>query len=150
MLALNNLLDQVIKQTSVDVARIFLCDLKNKDLHFAVGCGFQSKYQNEVRYQYGDGLVGRVALKRRPLLIADLSDPRNATFRNGFIEMEEFILYFGMPLIFKGSLLGVLDLYCRQYVEVNRKWFEMISASVEKISAAIDSAEYYERILDFG
>jgi len=32
MLALNNLLDQVIKQTSVDVARIFLCDLKNKDL----------------------------------------------------------------------------------------------------------------------
>lgn len=149
MLALEGHLEHIVNQTRVDVAQIFLCDLKNQDLHFAVGCGFQDIYQYGVRYQYGEGLVGRVALKRRPLLIADLTDPRNATSINTFIECGGFITYYGAPLLYNDCLLGVLEVFCCQLIEFDRQWFEMIANSADRISTAIDAAEYYQRIIDF-
>ncbi len=143
------LLDQIINQMRADAARIFLCDPKNKDLTFSVGGGFIDQYQDGVRYQYGEGLVGHVALNRRPFLVNDLSNPQNAAKRNVQIETEGFITYYGMPLIYNGCLQGVLEIFYRQFIEANREWCEMVSALAERISVAIDSAEHYKRILDF-
>ncbi|MBC8507470.1 MAG: GAF domain-containing protein [Anaerolineales bacterium] len=149
-LALSNLLAQVNSILEIDAARIFLCDTKNRDLKFTAGFGFDDQNHYGERIQYGEGLIGQVALRQRPLLISDMTHPRNTGNLDPRFENEGFMTYYGIPLIVNERLLGVMEIYYRQYIEVKNKWFDTISVVVEKISLAIDGAENYNNFLEFG
>ncbi len=140
-MALSELLDQVVEKMRVDAARIYLCDLKHRDLRFTTGIGFNNGSRNGEIIQYGDGLVGYVALRRRPFIIVDLLNPKNSLHRNSTIQQEGFIFYCGIPLIFEGCLQGVLELFRRQSLDMDSEWIGLLIAQAERISIVIEGAE---------
>jgi len=147
-LALSDLLDQFINILEIDAARIFLCDAKNRDLKFSVGCGFDDQDHQGERIQYGEGLIGKVALRQRPYLISDVTHPKNSGDLDLRFEKEGFITYYGIPLSMNGRLLGVMEIYYRQFIQLKKRWFDSITILAEKISLAIDGAENYNKFLE--
>ncbi len=146
-LTLSVLLDQVVKKMSVDAARVYLCDAKNKDLRFVSEIGFNGGNHNGDRVQYGESLVGYVALRRRPFIIVDLTHPKNTLHTNATIEGEGFIFYCGIPLLYEGCLQGVMELFCRQSVDMDSEWIGLLIAQAEKVSVVIDDIASFDHIL---
>lgn len=148
-LALSDLLNQVNNMLEIDAARIFLCDAKKRDLKFAVGCGFDDQNHQGERIQYGEGLIGKIALRQRPYLVSDMTHPRNTENLDPRFKHEGFVTYYGIPLIMNGRLQGVMEIYYRQFIHVKKRWFDSITTLAEKISLAIDGAENYNKFLEF-
>lgn len=114
------LLDQFVKEIGVDAGRIFLHDTKNKSLKFAAKHGYYDTACSEEQFQSDISLTRYVALKRRPFITQNLSRTRHF-YSSEQLDFtgERYVFYCGMPLIFKGHFLGVLELFHYQSLDVN-------------------------------
>ena len=145
--ALSVLLDKVVKQLEVDAARIFLCNGKKNSLVYAAGHGIQRINPEEDCLQFGEGLAGRVALRRRPFYTKDLSHPDHSLAHSSRIECDRFTSYCGVPLTFKGKLKGVLEIFHCQSLDMDNGCFDFLNDLAGEIAIAIDSVEQFDRIL---
>jgi len=135
-------LDEVVDQLEVDAARLYLCDPCKSDLKLTTGHGFNNDDDTEKRIQYGDGFAGHVALRRRPFLTTDLTHPGHTSFiRKSSISNQGFVAYCGIPLILNGCLLGVIEVFHRQSLDMDKEWFRLFTTCAERLSIAIDCTE---------
>jgi signal transduction histidine kinase/CheY-like chemotaxis protein len=63
-----------------------------------------------------------------------------------FIEDERFVSYYGAPLIVKGEVLGVLEVYSRSLTKRDRDWWDFFSTLVGQAAIAIDNAQLFENL----
>jgi HD-GYP domain-containing protein (c-di-GMP phosphodiesterase class II) len=71
-------------------------------------------------FRIGEGGAGHAALERMPLYIPDVnSDPRFIKFPENARALVK--TYFGIPLVYQGILLGVLDLNFQKKTELTRE-----------------------------
>ncbi len=132
------LLDQVVKQMRVDAGRVFICDIRNTNLRFLAEVGFNSKDPPKLCIKYGDGLAGQVALRRRPYIAANLLHPGHKNLlKQSKIHQSEFMFYCGFPLIFRGCLHGVLELFNRQTIKLNKRWLDSLKEAGDEFSIRI-------------
>ena len=143
-LTLSVLLDQVVSQMQVDAADILLFDTALHWLEFASGRGF---VQPSARYQpqrLGESPAGQVALERRTISISDLS---KANMPKDWLSPEEgFQSYFAAPLIAKGQVKGVLELFNREPRYPDSELLEFLETLATQAAIALDSAELFERL----
>lgn len=71
-------------------------------------------------FRLGEGGAGHAALERKPLYIPDVSsDPKFIKFPENASALVK--TYFGIPLVYQGILLGVLDLNFQKETELTRE-----------------------------
>jgi len=144
---LSILLEQVIRQLEVDAADVFLHDSQLRMLTFSDGRGFKLNSSKNVSAQrLGEGLAGNVALKRQLVSIPNLSQTEQAILRNSMLKEEGFVAYYGMPLIAKGKLKGVLEIFHRKPLIIGTEWIDFLRALATQAAIAIDNAELFEDI----
>ena len=121
------LLDQIIAQLRVDAAAILLLNEVAHVLEYVDGRGFRSTDVQRARLRLGEDFAGRVALDRRLLSVPDL---RAAEECDGGPRLagEGFHAYYAVPLIAKGQLKGVLEVFHRAPLEPNREWLSFLEA----------------------
>ncbi len=91
----------------------------------------------------GESLAGDIALERRPLFITNLSE---ASLQHGFqslIDAEQFSAYAGVPLLAKGTLLGVLEVFHREPFDHDQTWSNFLAALANQAAIAIDNAKMF-------
>lgn len=143
---LSVLLDQVVRQLEVDAADVLLNDTQLQMLKYAEGRGFHFNKTNNMALRLGEGLAGRVALYRRLMSIPKLSQSENTIIRTSLIESEKFVAYYGVPLIAKGKLKGVLEIFHRKPLNVEAEWIDFLETLATQTAIAIDSAELFNDI----
>lgn len=142
---LDILLEQITLHLHVDAASILLLDPYAQTLTFAAGRGFRSLPVQPMRLLYaGEGYAGRVALDRRLLFISDLQQEDLATFATPVLQHETFVTYCGVPLIAKGQVKGVLELFHRSRLDPDQDWFDFLETLAVQAAIAIDSVELFE------
>jgi HD-GYP domain-containing protein (c-di-GMP phosphodiesterase class II) len=92
----------------------------------------------------GDGVAGKVALERRTVHESDLA-MAGAFSRWPLIAGEGFVSYVGVPLIVKGKVLGVLDIFQRSTLEPDSEWLDFLDALAGQAAIAIDNSTLYHR-----
>ncbi|RME87963.1 MAG: GAF domain-containing protein, partial [Anaerolineae bacterium] len=142
-LTLNVILEQAIKGLEVDAACVLLYDPAAQTLHFAAGSGFKSDILKDVRLHLGEGYAGRVALERQPLYIAALSRDTGSLARAQRAAGERFVAYAAAPLIAKGEVKGVLEVFRRSPLEYNDEWKQFFQTLAQQAAIAIDSAQLF-------
>ncbi|MGB9682813.1 MAG: GAF domain-containing protein [bacterium] len=120
---LNIALDEIIRQLNVDAVDVFLYSPYNQSLEYTVQQGFRSRLFNVMPIKLGEGIVGRVALERRSIKVLNLAE-EESWIRKDLILEEGFVSYYGVPLIAKGQLLGVLEVFKRSPIEEDEEWEE--------------------------
>ena len=139
---LNVFLDQVTSQLQVDAANVLLLDPHTKTLEFAAGRGFHTGKLHESHIRLGEGYSGQAALDQRFVRIPDLAQV-NDFERASLIAGEGFVTYLCMPLVSKGQVKGVLEIFHRTLLEPEFDWMEFLGALATQASIAIDNATLF-------
>ncbi len=143
---LNVLLEQTMKQLHVDAACVLLFNPHDQMLEYAMGHGFHKKRITLSRIRFGQGYAGRVAMERKTIAIPSIDNNHDDIIPWHLIEEEGFKAYIGVPLIAKGQVKGVLEIFNRTPLDPDMEWLEFTEALAGQAAIALDSAELFEQL----
>jgi PAS domain S-box-containing protein len=145
-LTLSILLDQIVAQLDVDAAALLLCNPTVGILEYAAGRGFHTLALRHTRLQFGEGFAGRAAVSREIVHIADLRETSGLLKQSKHFMKEAFITYFGVPLIAKGQVKGVLEVFHRAKKQVDPDWLSFLETLAGQAAIAIDNATLFDEL----
>jgi HD-GYP domain-containing protein (c-di-GMP phosphodiesterase class II) len=145
-LLLSMLLDRVMALMHVDAATVLLMNSKTNLLEFAAGKGFHSNILQYTRLKLGEGCAGRVALEREMIHIPDLTKDRMEFDRSPLFVQENFVTYWGVPLMAKGRVLGVLEMFHRAPIKPDKDLQNFLVMVAGQAAIAIDNAMMFSEL----
>lgn len=140
---LNVLLEQITAQLDVDAAAVLLLDAHLQTLEYAGGRGFRGQGVEHVRLRMGEDYAGRAVLERNLISVPDLNEPGSAPERPERIAGEKFVTYYVVPLLAKGQVKGVLELYYRRRFEPDAEWPDFLETLARQAAIAIEDAAMF-------
>jgi response regulator RpfG family c-di-GMP phosphodiesterase len=143
-LTLSIVLEQVVSQLNVDAADVLLLNPHTQMLDYAAGRGFRSKAIERSRLRLGEGHAGHVALERQTVSVHDLLTEKNGSVRADLLAGEEFDCYHGVPLISKGQVKGVLEVFLRSHRTMDDEWLNFLATLAGQVAIAVDSASLFD------
>lgn len=138
------LLSHVTSQLNVDAANILLFNSQNNLLEYGSGIGFRTDALKRTRLHLGEELAGQAALQRRMIHIPELSTQKTGFARSLNFEKEAFISYYGIPLIAKGQIYGVLELFHRNKLAPKQDWLDFMQMLAGQVAIAIENAMLFK------
>lgn len=145
-LSLTTLLTHVIVQLGVDAADVLLFNPASRMLEFIAGRGFHTKAIENARQPPGEGYAGRAAQDRTTVHIPDLAKEQDRFLRKMLLGGENFVSYHGVPLIAKGQVVGVLEVFHRTRLVRDDEWLEFLKALAAQAAIAIDNVALYDNL----
>jgi len=142
------LLEQIMAQLNVDAAAILLHRIGTQQLEYAASRGFHTEVSLHAKMQMGEGFAGRVAITRKTIHIPDLSLVPDMEDQLLPIEAETFKVYYGIPLIAKGQVKGVLEVFLRTPRTIDQERLEFLEALAGQAAIALDNSSLFEQLQD--
>ena len=142
-LTLQIVLDQVIAELQVDAADVYLVNASRHSMDYTAGRGLSSKTTPTARLRLGQSYAGQVALERRALHLPDLNLTADKVQPPAVMLAEGFQAYYAQPLIAKGLVVGVLEVFRRKPLPANRDWLDFLEALAGQAAIAIDNATLF-------
>lgn len=138
------LLEQVTAQLKVDAADVLLLDSESQLLEYAAGRGLHAKAFTQVRLRLGESHAGRAAREQKIVNVPDLSRDTGSPARAQSLLAEGFLTYYGVPLVAKGEVEGVLEIFHRASLDPSHEWLEFLEALSAQAAIAIENARLFE------
>jgi HD-GYP domain-containing protein (c-di-GMP phosphodiesterase class II) len=142
-LTLPQILSHVRARLEVDAADVLMLDHHLNALTFADGLGFRTNALNEIILHPGEGIAGRVVMEKEIVNIPDIGKVSEAFTRATMLIDEDIVAYHAAPLIVKGQVKGVLEVFHRSPLDADPDWLEFFQALAEQTAIAIDSATLF-------
>ncbi len=140
---LNVLLRYVESLLGVDAAAILLFNSALQQFQFSSGRGFHTDGIEHASVRLGTSFAGRAASERKTISISgDLAAQSNSDFLKMY-EREGFLAYSGAPLIAKGEIKGVLEVYHRTPHQPEPEWVNLLETLASQAAIAIDNAQLF-------
>ncbi len=143
---LDVVLDKVIRELSVDAADILLLRPESLMLEFGAGQGFWTRSAESIMLAVGEGLPGRAVLQREVTYVDDLGEMSQSLKRDFLVAQEKFVSYYGVPLVAKGKVKGVLELFNRSPLAHDTEWMQFLEALAGQTAIAIDSSSTFQEL----
>ncbi|MCX5717744.1 MAG: PAS domain S-box protein [Nitrospirae bacterium] len=143
---LNVLLDHLINRLNIDAAVITLLNRHTLAMEYAESRGFRSNGISNIKLELGEGLAGQVAIERRLISIPNLHDKEIPGVNPLFLKKEGLVAYYGLPLIAKGQVKGILELFHRTTMDPDSEWLEFMDALAAQTAIAIDNATLFNEL----
>jgi len=137
---LNAILEQVVSQLKVDAASIHLVNPTSHLVELAAETGLSLSFHYKKSVPLNQSLA-RQAIQERTTI--HHFSPSNPPIR---IEHNTFAEYFAVPLIAKGQIQGVLELYNRTNHNVDQEWLKFLEALAGQSAIAIENANMFENL----
>ncbi len=142
---LNILIEHILSQLGVDAAAVLLLNPKTQLLQHAASAGFRSEAVTSWRVYLANDIASRAIRSRSMVFIERL---REITQRGRLVSIagDHFVSYICVPLIAKGQVKGVLELYHRTPLEVAADWKNFLETMASQTAIAIDNAQLFEEL----
>ncbi|PKN93537.1 MAG: hypothetical protein CVU44_09300 [Chloroflexi bacterium HGW-Chloroflexi-6] len=138
---LNLLVQEIVEQLQVDAASVLLFDPHTQTLGFAAKQGFSTEALQFTRLALGKGLAGKAALERR--IVHDVNLAETPVLSQA-IARENFVTYYGIPLIANDTLHGVVEIFHRSALTPDPDWLTFLEALADQAAISIDNARLLE------
>ena len=139
-LTLSMLLSHVIARLEVNAAAILLFNRESQLLEFANGVGFRTETLQGTHLRLDQGYAGLAASQRKTIHIPNLQHRKTDYLRSPVFYKESFVSYFGVPLIAKGQICGVLEIFHRTWLDPDADWLDFMQALAARAAIAIENA----------
>lgn len=147
-LTMDVILRQVRAQLELDAAAILLVEPGLEVLRFGAREGFRTDALRHTELQFGEGHAGRAAATRGVVEVEDLrEDPRAFAGSETFGE-EGFVYYAAAPLVTKGEVNGVLEVFHRAPREPGESWHDFLGMIAAQAAIAVENAELLQSVRD--
>ncbi len=140
------LLNGILTQLKADAADILLFDPRTNTLYQAAKRGFRSARLSNVYLRLDESLAGRAALERSLVAIPNLHNTRQGFSKPEFLEGENFRAYYAYPLISKGELKGVLEVFQRTPFFATSAWLDFFETLAGQAAIAIENTRLFENL----
>jgi PAS domain S-box-containing protein/putative nucleotidyltransferase with HDIG domain len=139
-------LEQTLALLGSAAADILLLNPHTQLLEYAAGRGFRTSALQKTRLRLGEGNAGKAALERQIISIGDLRVPSNSFARSPLLKDENFISYHAVPLIAKGQVKGVLEVFHRKGIYADQDWMDFLETLAGQAAIAIDNATLFNEL----
>ncbi len=145
-LSLAEILSHVLHELHVDAADILLLNPKSQMLEYGAERGFRTQNDRNTKINLDESYAGLIVLERQLIEIQNLhEEPQDITFNTSFND-DHFHCYFGVPLIAKGQLVGVLEVFHRSALKPDIQWYEFLNSLAGQAAIAIDNSTLFDRL----
>jgi len=145
-LTLSILLTQVVNHLQIDAASILLWNADIKMLEYAAGLGFLTNALSHTKLGLGEGYAGIAALEQRVVHKINLANRDTDFLRSPSFGQEGFVSYYGIPLIAKGQVHGVLEIFKRSLINPDSDWLRFLEMLGGQAAIAIDNASLFSNL----
>jgi response regulator RpfG family c-di-GMP phosphodiesterase len=145
-ITLNVLLDQVSSELNVDAAAVLLFVPNSQILEYSAGRGFHTDLLSQSKTPVGVGLAGTAAFERRTIQVTNLATSVQDPLWDGLITMENFQSCWITPLVSKGQVKGVLEVFQRKDFLPDAEWLDFFEALAGQAAIAIESAQLFDSL----
>lgn len=143
---LDIILSQVVTQLQVDAAGILLLDTSEQTLKYLATRGIRTPAINSARLGVTDSYAGRAMAERRLIRIENIrTEPEREPIKT-LLSEENFASYYGIPLITKGKVTGVLEIFQRVPLLPYPEWINFLETLAGQAAIAIDNAILFENL----
>ena len=134
---------EIVKRAiDFEVFAILLLNEKTRELRVHFSQGHPKELVKNLRIKVGEGIVGRAAQTRRSVLVNDVK--RDPSYIPSLAAIRSEL---AVPLMFKGRLIGVLDLEAAQPDFFNDSHVSLLELLASRMAFAIENARLYRRTL---
>ena len=140
---LDILLSHLVVKLQVDAADVLLLEPDGKRLTYAAGQGFHNNTMETASLRPSDS---QAFSERRAIYIENLEnkpDPRLLTTQG---QAEGFVSYVGVPLIVKGKIKGVLEIFQRAPLHPYEEWLDFLNTLAGQAAIAIENKTLFENL----
>lgn len=145
-ITLNLLLAHVVDQLNVDASSVLLLHPYDQTLQFSAGHGFRTHAIESADVHLNDEFAGKCVMERR---IVKVFDPAEVLGNQSFARLwadEEFTCYIAVPLIAKGEVKGVLEVYRRSKFILTDEWIEFLETLADQAAITIDNTQMFDNV----
>jgi HD-GYP domain-containing protein (c-di-GMP phosphodiesterase class II)/putative methionine-R-sulfoxide reductase with GAF domain len=137
--SLQVVLEAVVRVLKVDAAGVLLYNPPTLSLEYAGGVGFHSWEVTRAVVRLGEPLAGRAALTRQAIEVPNLAEADLPAPLRKIVESERFVYYHNIPLIAKGEVKGVLELYHHATLQPDQEWNNLLNLLAGQAAIAMDN-----------
>ena len=105
--------------------------------------GIPPEIARKLRPPVGQGLTGRVAASGKPLVIADVEREGGSLYPD-FNRANQYTSFMGVPVIYRGSIVGVLSVMTIQRREFSRDEELLLAGMADQAAIALQNAQLFE------
>jgi len=142
--SLEILLTHVTRQLKIDAACVMQYLPASKTLELVSSHGFLSTaFAAPYPLQLGESYAGRAALTQQIVIFPDLRARQDNPRLARALSLEPFVSYYAVPLIVKGQVKGVLELFQRSAHEPDAEWLDFLHALASQAAIAMDNSSLF-------
>jgi PAS domain S-box-containing protein len=143
---LGNLLNHVVTQLGIDAADILLLNSNLYHLDTYADIGFLPGGSSRELVHMDDKLAGRAASEGVMVRIMDLPSAAENCPRLELLARRGFKVGIAVPLIAKGLVKGVLEVFLRKPTEPTLEWLDFLETLGGQAAIAVDNAELFQNL----
>jgi len=143
---LDIILQQVLAQLGVDAAAILVLNPQMQTIEYAASRGFSSNFLQHTQLKLSEGHAGRAVHERKTIYIPDLLEAGGKLAEVMQAANENFVDYYGTPLVSKDGIKGVLEIYHRSSLNPDPEWLDFLETLAGEAAIAIDNAQLFENL----
>ncbi len=141
---LNILLDQVVEKLKVDAAAVLLLNPRSQMLEYTASRGFHTRIIEHYHLRMGEGISGQAAMERHLVQALNLGELDDDLAYTNLMQEEGFVSYYSVPLVAKGRVKGVLDIFNRTMLNPDQDWLNFLETLSGQAAIAIDNTSLLE------
>ncbi len=135
-------LEKTIMALGIEAGAVLLRDVEHDELLLVLQRGLSPEFAAQVvRLSFGEGAAGEAA-SYGAVVVKRIRDYADGPLRRA-VEREGLALVIGIPLLFKGEMLGVLSLCARHERIIMSEELQMLASIGEQVGVAIENARLY-------
>ena len=135
-----NVVEEIAKNLSVDSVDLLIFDEHRLTLTCAAQYGFKSPAgDKKTVLRVGEGSAGEAALSRKAVVVENLKNKDQMDNVPSRWQEEEFLSYHGIPLLVKGELKGILEVFHRSEENRDQAWMAFLENLAQQAAIAIDN-----------
>jgi putative nucleotidyltransferase with HDIG domain len=143
-LTLSVLLEQVTTNLNVDAASVSILIPNTGMLEIYSRRGFHTGALRPTTLRLRHSLAGKAVLENRILSIPNLAEVAEEFDPALLLAQEGFISYYAVPLVAKGQVKGVLEIFHRSHYDPDPEWLEFLESLATQAAIAMDNAELFQ------
>lgn len=142
---LNILMDHTLRHLKVDAVDILIYHPELQSLTYLCSAGFRLASPTRPLVRLGEGLAGQVVMKGRIEIIPDLRQSGEIR-RDPLFTREGFVSYIGVPLMIKGQVKGLFEIFNRSPLTPTEDWLQFMQTLTGQAAIAIDNTQLFENL----
>ncbi|MEW6402830.1 MAG: PAS domain S-box protein, partial [Chloroflexota bacterium] len=142
-LTLRVILDQVRARLGVDATDVMLFNPYVQQLEYTGGIGFRTRNIERAVIPLADDLARQFVIERKIMIVENIKIQQPIFAHARLLDGENFVFYCGVPLIIKGKVKGILEIFHRQRLQPDQDWFRFLDALAGQIAIAIENTQLF-------